>query len=274
MTFSGSSHESSVTAVVTSCGRHDLLTATLDSFLSKNTFPLQSILVVEDGPPIAATVRAPFAGRNIEWLSTGQRKGQIAAVDLAYSRVQTPYIFHLEDDWLFQRPGFIESSMAVLSVNQGCLQVYLRAHGDTNGHPVETTVYEARGIRWQKMSIVYDYDGINWHGFSFNPGLRRLSDYQLISSYGEHVVYDFTVPWKAECGLSRLYYSLGYFAAILSDGRENGYVRHLGRGRRVPPPLDRSLYLEMETHDSDVPQDRHHHPDTMVDSCRGFPSTP
>ena len=36
------------------------------------------------------------------------RQGQIKSVDYAYSMVETPYIFHLEDDWEFYESYFIE----------------------------------------------------------------------------------------------------------------------------------------------------------------------
>ena len=40
-----------VTVVVTSCNRHDLLEATLDSFCRYNTYRgIKEIIVIEDGP--------------------------------------------------------------------------------------------------------------------------------------------------------------------------------------------------------------------------------
>ena len=86
------------------------------------------------------------------------------------------------------------------------------------------------------MAIDYDLNGVFWHGFSFNPGLRRLSDYVSIGGYGKHARFDFEVPWKAEQLIGEHYRRSGFYAAILCDGNGEGYVRHLGRGRRVSPP--------------------------------------
>ena len=33
-------------------------------------------------------------------MANEQRKGQIGALDVAYSKVSTKYLYHLEDDWV------------------------------------------------------------------------------------------------------------------------------------------------------------------------------
>jgi hypothetical protein len=124
-----------ITAVLTSCRRYDLLEETLNSFFTMNSTPLEKLIVVEDGPGIPQEVRDKFNGWPIEWISTGRRVGQIAAIDYAYSRVKTPYIFHMEDDWLFYRSGFLVKSLIVLETNPKCLQVWIRALDDTINQP-------------------------------------------------------------------------------------------------------------------------------------------
>ena len=74
-----------------------------------------------------------------------------------------------------------------------------------------------------------------WHGFTFNPGLRRLSDYQRLgASYEKQPRTMFVVaktptaalPFEVEA--SAFYYREGYRAMILDEG---GYVRHTGEDR-------------------------------------------
>src|SRR5690242_12389323 len=96
-----SSSRSLVTGVVTSRDRHDLLHRALESFFVSNTYPLQKVIVVEDGERSAVKLQEKYQSERVEWISTGRRVGQIAAIDYAYSRVKTPYIFHFEDDWEF-----------------------------------------------------------------------------------------------------------------------------------------------------------------------------
>ena len=225
-----------VSVVVTSCGRHDLLQRTLDSFLEFNTSPVEQILVVEDGEDPPSEVKTHLSRRRIEWISTGCRVGQIAAIDYAYSRVRTPYIFHLEDDWEFHRPRFIERSLAVLKSNPKCLQVWIRALTDTQRHPVEPHLYHSDGVPWRRLALEYMFGDQPWHGFSFNPGLRRLRDYVSIGGYGRHARFDFNKPGAAECAIGKIYRRRDFYAAILADEGGLGYVRHIGRGRHVGAP--------------------------------------
>jgi hypothetical protein len=226
------SRESNVTCVVTSCGRHDLLQDTLESFFQYNTYPLRRMIVVEDGAPIPRRTRQLFANYDlIKWISTGENVGQIAAIDYAYSRVNTPYIFHLEDDWLFYRESFIEQSMKILVDHPKCLNVWIRALNDTNGHPIVDCPYISDGVPWRRLA--FGYWGV-WHGFTFNPSLRRLSDYTSINGYGIHVrgINDHR-RFACEEAISKLYRGLDYYAAIIADRGGAGFVRHIGGGRSL-----------------------------------------
>lgn len=229
-----------VTVVVTSCRRHDLLKHTLGSFHRFNTMSVRRILVVEDGEDVPGEVRASLDSMQIEWISTGRRVGQIAAIDYAYSRVQTPYIFHMEDDWEFYRHHFIERSLAVLKRNPKCLQVWIRALKDTQKHPVEPLEYENDGVTWRRLAPEYIFGGTPWHGFSFNPGLRRLRDYISIGGYGRHARFDFSNPGAAESAIGKVFRRRDFYAAILADSKGDGYVRHIGRGRHVGAPEEAS----------------------------------
>lgn len=241
-----------VTCVVTSCNRHDLLDVTLASFFTYNTYPIERIIVVEDGISVPGSLTEKYKLRPIEWISTGERVGQTAAVDYAYSRVPTPYIFHMEDDWEFYESGFIEKSLQILTAQPKCLQVWLRALNDTNGHPYGRRVHQDDNATWHQ--VIFDYKPVgwyglsklrrlisglgqeNWHGFSFNPGLRRLTDYILTGGYGKLANYDFHNPTEAEMAIGQFYRNQGYFSAILCDHGGRGYVRHIGDGRRVLVP--------------------------------------
>jgi glycosyltransferase involved in cell wall biosynthesis len=229
-TGDGPCHERRVSVVVTSCGRQDLLGKTLDSFFACNTYPIAQIIIVEDGPAEAnASLARKYDGRNITWLATGRQSGQIAAIDFAYAFVETPYIFHLEDDWQFYQAGFIEKSLVILEAVPACLQVWIRAFNDTNRQPIAAETETVDGVACRKILAYLD----KWHGFSFNPGLRRTGDYDRIGQYGWHVRYDRADPDASEWRLSALYKEMGFYAVILADDGGKGYVRHLGFGRRV-----------------------------------------
>ncbi|MGE5269130.1 MAG: glycosyltransferase [Thiohalocapsa sp.] len=224
-----------ISVVLTSCGRQDLLERTLDSFFAFNTAPVAQFLVVEDGTLDAnALLIEKYRQHGITWLATSGRVGQIAAIDHAYALVEHPYIFHMEDDWEFYHGGFIENSLQVLEAFPDCLQIWLRALDDTNGHPLCPEQRTAGGIPFRKLQ--FDFHG-RWHGFSFNPGLRRTADYRLLGKYGWFVTFDANDPSTSERAISEIYRQLGFYASILGDQDGSGYLRHIGWDRTVGEPM-------------------------------------
>jgi len=234
--------EAGITVVLTSCGRADLLERTLDSFFQHNTFPIDHFIVMEDGPaPSSLSTEPKYQSRGINWLATGQRIGQMAAIDAAYGFVRTEYIFHCEDDWEFYAPGFIEKSLAILRRSPEVLQVWLRALDDTNNLPIMDHVFVAEDVPYRFIRPGYQSEEWGtWHGFSLNPGLRRLRDYYRIGSFCSHNPQGLLKNWQVERELSEVYLKQGFLAAILADQDGKGYVRHIGWGRRVGDPPDRS----------------------------------
>ncbi len=210
-----------VTFVLTSCKRFDLLEPTLHSFLKYNTFAIEEYIIIEDSPNIDKLNRVlkKFPEINFTVLYNDPQLGQLRSIDRAYSLVKTDYIFHCEDDWLFYRSGFIENSFSILLENEKVINVWLREQNDTNDHPLETTVHQTSdGINYTYLEP--GFQG-GFHGFTFNPGLRRTKDYDLIKPYSN---------WPDEIDLSNEYYLKYQFrGVILLDG----YVRHLGSHRKI-----------------------------------------
>ncbi len=224
------------TVVITSCQRYDLLARTLESFRKFNTDGgIARILVVEDGDGDPSAVCQRFGA---ELLRTGTRMGQIAAIDLAYSKVETPYIFHLEDDWEFYRPGFMERSRAILEIDPSTLIVLLRAWNDTAGWPL---MFRSDDRTFGVMSMNHMRV---WHNFTFNPGLRRLVDYRRIGAYSKQkFTVDFihrkpSLALQYEVEANQFYVKFG-FRSVIPD--ETGYVRHIGEDRHVSHPDDAKM---------------------------------
>lgn len=232
--------EADITVVVTSCNRHDLLARTLESFRThESEGRVARILVAEDGDADPAPVCERFGA---EHFRTKDRVGQIRLIDQAYARVTTPFIFHLEDDWEFYRSGFMERSRAILENDPSTLLVQLRPWNDNNGHPLSFAAPDRSfGV------LAYGYCDC-WHGFTLNPGLRRLSDYQRLGGSYERqpktmyvVAKTPTASLPYEVEASAFYHRLGYRAVILD---ETGYVRHIGEERHVPHPDDATSNLQ------------------------------
>ena len=232
--------EADITVVVTSCNRHDLLARTLESFRAhESEGRVARILVAEDGDADPAPVCQRFGA---EHFRTNHRVGQIKLIDQAYAQVTTPFIFHLEDDWEFYRSGFMERSRAILESDPSTLLVQLRPWNDNNGHPLSFAAPDRSfGV------LAYGYCDC-WHGFTLNPGLRRLSDYQRLGGSYERqpktmyvVAKTPTAALPYEVEASAFYHRLGYRAVILD---ETGYVRHIGAERHVPHPDDATSNLQ------------------------------
>ena len=215
-----------VTLVVTSCDRHDLLRRTLESFVKFNTYPIHETIIVEDSDRAIPIDLFRLGGLgNVGLLLNVQRIGQIPSIDRAYAQVQTPYIFHCEDDWEFHREGFIEQSMQILESYPEVMQVWLR---EDSGHLALKTA------QYPFFTMQLDWAG-GWSGFSFNPGLRRLCDYKKIGNYVDATRGCQQFGCESELKLSRLYRSMGFIAASLRPG----FVKHIGerRSRAVEPPV-------------------------------------
>lgn len=203
-----------ITFALTSCGRPDLLEKTMDSFFMYNTYPIEKYIISEDSCIVGINDNLinKYKDKNIEWIFNQERTGQIKTIDNMYSKIDTEYIFHCEEDWLFTKHSFIERSLDILEKDKNILLVWLRDHNDTNGHPVEYFNDE-----YDLMKL--GYHGY-WNGFTFNPGLRRLVDYKKIGCYGNY---------GHEVDASIKYGELGYRCAILKDK----YVEHTGWGKHV-----------------------------------------
>lgn len=149
---------------------------------------------------------------NTVWINNGVQRGQIFSIDKAYEQVTQPHIFHLEDDWQFVESGFLEKSFEILEQDPSVHSVMVR----NDQHPIDTAT--------------------GWGCFSFNPGLRRLSDYQQLGSYGRHTGYS-PDDRSAELTLSKLHRERGFHLGWLPRHCYHiGAERHVSRAQCVPLP--------------------------------------
>jgi SEC-C motif len=172
-----------ISFVLTSCARFDLLSETLASFLASNTAPIERYVIVEDsGDRRVRDVLASF-DQTFELVFNDPPRGQMASIDLAYSGVDTPYIFHCEDDWRFFRQGFVEESLQLLEAIPSISTVKCRRAGQNALHDRITYSAEMKRLR----DIEYRQPALDahpiWGGYSLNPGLRRLADWRALGSF-------------------------------------------------------------------------------------------
>jgi len=199
--------------IVTSCNRFDLLDKTLLSFFRYADVKPQRVIISEDsGIDIPDRIIQLLPQESI--ILNNQKRGQIASIDLCLSFVEQDYFFHLEDDWEFYRTGFIEESFNVLK-NRDIINHWLRERNDTNGHPVKNDCLILNHKR-------------TWHGFTFNPTLKRMKDYRILKSYS-NFGSNIWRAWENEIAIGKYYKDRGMYATIAKQG----YVKHIGENRHV-----------------------------------------
>lgn len=215
---------SDVSVVFTSCGRFNLLKKTVGSFLKYNTYPIKKYFVVENStyPNSLLYLQNIFNSElDTNFIINEINIGQVSSIDKAYSFVNSKYIFHCEDDWEFLDYGFIEESKEVLESDLKISNVNIRKRNDgTKGssHPIEGPYTLDSGKSYYLYQL--NYYGV-WHGFSWNPGLRRLEDYNNIKPYKQYV---------NEQGVNEKMKSLGFRAACLNKE----YCVHIGENSKTP----------------------------------------
>lgn len=206
-----------VSAVVTSCRRFDLLEKTLKSFLEHNDYPLDELIVIEDSDDRGIYGVEPLLeGTRHRIIFNGKNIGQIASIDKAYADITSDYIFHMEDDWLFTRKGFIARAVAILEQERQAILVTVRDDADM---PRYVRSLRTRRAGTASYKLAFPELHFLWHTFTFNPGLRRTEDYRAIS--GGYVALG------DEASLSRHYKAENRDMAWLIGGG----VRHTGDAR-------------------------------------------
>ena len=205
-----------VSVVVTACNRPDLLEKTLDSFHKFNTYPIKKFIVIDDSGIAGCNNDLIKKYPLIKFIDNPQNIGQVRSIDKAYSMVTTPYVFHMEEDWEFYKEGFIEACLEVIDLDDKIICVWTRDQTDIL-HPLLSDVYLTEsGNKIQRVS--WGFDG-HWHGFTFNPSLKKMKDYPK-NGY---------TPIGRELELSKYYYNLEYYAMAFT----NGYCKHIGWNRHV-----------------------------------------
>ena len=115
-----------VTLFITSCGRPKLLKTTLLSFVKYNTYHIKQVILCEDsGIQGIVDFAKDILPYPIEFCYNKERIGQMKTIEKYIKLVETPYIFHLEDDYEFFDYGFIELSFKILDSDNKISQVLL-----------------------------------------------------------------------------------------------------------------------------------------------------
>ena len=209
-----------ITFVLTSCGRIELLNKTLESFFKFNDYALEKMYLVEDSfnQNVYSEIKKRW-GKKLTLLFNEKKKGQIKSIVETYKLVKTPLIFHCEDDWLYTRKNFIQDCLKIMDSDEKIIQVWLESKESASRLDIFEygPLQKVGNVGFRK---VFCKEGWEWGYFSFRPGIKRLSDYNLIGGYDN---------FKNELDIGVEYKKRGYYTVII----ENPAVIDIGDDHHV-----------------------------------------
>ena len=204
-----------VTVVLTSCGRFDLLERCLRGFQAFNTHPVERFILMEDSGDPGVREVAAAVDPAIEVHVASPPLGQVNAIDRAYAMVETPWIFHCEDDYVFHRGGFIEEGLRVLEADPTISMVSGRGKAGiaTRFDPDRVPVSTVGGVTVQVPPRAMHPA---WYGYAFHPGLRRRSDWERFGPFAPY-----RREWDVSYAMKRAGLRMAYLAppAFVDDDR-------------------------------------------------------
>ena len=209
-----------ITVTLTHYKRLDLLKKTLDSFFSTNNYEIDQFLIIDDSGEkyYSDEIKKLYSYARV--IENNKNIGQRRSIDILLKNCVNEYIFHLEEDWLFdsQSNNYIESSMKILKNNPDIHQVHIR-HQNDDPHPCIGKVNYIDNVGFKFLDNNWRD---TWTGFSFNPGLRRKSDLDKMFPNG-------LIEFKDEMQASIHTKKFNYRAVRL----ENTACKHIGWGNRT-----------------------------------------
>ena len=193
-----------ITAVITSCGRMRQLARLLASYRACVDHPVERVILIEDTGDAAAERIAAEAGVAAEVHLAPRRRGQLASIDLAYGMVGTPWILHLEDDYVFERTGYVQDALAVLKADERISVASGRRWGDTfNGVAAPVTTLGGVAVRLPPRSA-----HPSWFGYAFHTGLRRRREWERFGPFAPY-----RREWDVSYAMKRAGLRMAYLAA-------------------------------------------------------------
>ncbi len=186
----------------------------------KNDFSRSIIIDDANTQKIQEWVAANYP--NTDVLLNQPQLGQMKSIDKMYAYVSTPFIFHGEDDWLFEAGSTVDACKKVMASEPKVSVVCVRKLSDLQQRFQRNCIRkEVDGVRYALMPTDIHPE---WLSFSFNPGLVRKS---LWEQYGPYEQYG------TEERISMVMKQDGWMVAFLDPGA----CHHIGGEAHVDDPF-------------------------------------
>ena len=214
---------SDITLCLTIGNRPDLLKKTLQSLFENAHF--SKVIAINDFGDQQTNEVFKNMCPDGKLLSLDKKLGHHAAVDFMYKNVDTPYVFHCEDDWLFEKSIDLVKIIETLKKNTWMSGICLRSLSDFtfSSNEADKIIYETHnGLNFYRLDKMHE----QWHGFTFNPHVASIDLWRQFSPFSSY---------KKERHISRAIRKEELVMCYLEDGG----CSHIGEDRSVShPPRD------------------------------------
>lgn len=217
-----------ITLLVFTNGRDELLKATLDSFQEKVSGPVSRVIINDDtgdSKHLAWLIsNVAFTLPSVETVefTSSDNAGFAGAIRNGWKTYllgeQTPFIFHLEDDFIFNREVDLWEMMQILDTDSKLAQLALMRQ-PWNAAEIEAgSLYRLHpgSFTWRTGYCVHDM----W--FTTNPSLYTRS---LVRSI------DWPITRYSEGRFTQACRELGYHFGYMGRYDDNPWVTHIGNER-------------------------------------------
>lgn len=193
--------------------RPNELRQTLNSLFERMSFA--HVIAINDfGDEATNDVFRQLAPVGSRLISIGQNLGHHRAVDEMYRHINTPYVFHCEDDWLFDAPIDGCNIIQMLESDARLSMICLRRVDDMVFSADEQAQFQTHNTPfgdWISLAAVHE----QWYGYTFNPHIAKIETYRQLAPFAQ---------FKKERHISRTWRKMGKVAGFLPDG----VCRHIG----------------------------------------------
>lgn len=218
-----------VTLCLTIGLRPHLLRQTLESLLSRVQF--EHIIAINDFRDEETNLVFKELCPDGILINLPEQVGHHKAVDEMYSRVTTPYIFHCEDDWLFDQPVEIEKYIETLSLHPKSTLLCFRKWTDfslSEEQKSKLDFFEASPLDLVRFDKMHD----QWHGYTFNPHMSSIELWKSMPNGFK--------PFKKERHISRYLRAEGKYILFLNQG----LCHHIGEEESIANPPKKTWYAK------------------------------
>lgn len=208
-----------VTLCLTMGGRPDLLRKSLESL--KDRYEFAKIIAINDFSDQRCDVVFKEIYPDGLLISDGVKRGHHGAINKLYENIDTEFVFHTEDDWVFT--GFIdfkliqELLLTQQSITSYCFREIRSFLSEEELGTVKQEIF--RTLRFNNLSRVHP----EWYSFTFNPHITLTQNMRRIGDFKNY---------KKERHVSRALKKKHQFVAYADPG----ICVHIGEERSVANP--------------------------------------